>query len=114
MAWWFMRTAWIYGNAVIIDHGFGLTTLYAHLSAISHLEGKHVAAGDEIGRVGSSGLAQQPMLGFEARLDGVPLQPENWFDENWLKEHLDDPVVEIKRRLGIRVQGRWISPKIGE
>lgn len=67
-----------YGNAVVIDHGGGMTTLYGHQSRLNVSYGDHVTAGDIIGFVGSSGLATGPHLHFEVRINGVPVDPEDY------------------------------------
>ncbi len=64
-----------YGNCVIIDHGDGITTLYAHLNSFSVEEGDIVEAGDEIGLIGSTGYSLGPHLHFEVRVDDVPVNP---------------------------------------
>jgi murein DD-endopeptidase MepM/ murein hydrolase activator NlpD len=66
-----------YGNVIIIDHGDGLTTLYAHLSKIGVNIGKIVNTGDAIGNVGQTGGATGPHLHFELRENGVPENPAN-------------------------------------
>lgn len=64
-----------YGLVVVIDHGGGLATVYAHLSGASVEPGDPVARGDRIGLVGSSGQVTGPHLHFEVRLDGEPVDP---------------------------------------
>ena len=67
-----------YGNAVEVDHGDGLSTLYAHASQVLVKPGEKVAAGQEIGRVGQSGRATGPHLHFELRKDDRPVDPTQY------------------------------------
>jgi murein DD-endopeptidase MepM/ murein hydrolase activator NlpD len=64
-----------YGNMVEIDHGNGLMTRYGHLSTILVTEGQRVEAGEEIGKVGSTGRSTGPHLHYEVRIDGEPVDP---------------------------------------
>lgn len=64
-----------YGKLVVVDHGGGTATLYGHLSSIAVSAGQRVAAGDLVGRVGSSGYSTGPHLHFEVRVDGRPVDP---------------------------------------
>jgi len=68
-----------YGNTVIITHGSGISTLYAHMSRFGVGKGDQVAKGDTIGFVGSTGRSTGPHLHFEVRVDGAPYDPLGWF-----------------------------------
>jgi murein DD-endopeptidase MepM/ murein hydrolase activator NlpD len=67
-----------YGNTIIVDHGGGISTLYAHLSKILVGEGQSVKRGERIGLVGSTGISTGPHLHFEVRKDGQHVSPWNW------------------------------------
>ena len=64
-----------YGNTVVVSHGEGFTTLYAHMSDMNVSAGDQVAGGDLIGWVGNTGWSTGSHLHFEVRLDGVALDP---------------------------------------
>lgn len=64
-----------YGNMVIVAHGGGVTTHYAHLSSFDVEVGSHVERGTIVGRAGSTGRATSPHLHYELRLDGIALNP---------------------------------------
>jgi murein DD-endopeptidase MepM/ murein hydrolase activator NlpD len=64
-----------YGQMVEVDHGSGLVTRYAHLSAIQAAVGQEVEAGATLGRVGTTGRSTGPHLHYEVRIDGEPVDP---------------------------------------
>lgn len=67
-----------YGNLVVLDHGNGLETYYAHQRDLAVRTGDRVAAGQTIGTVGATGTATGPHLHFEVRRDGTPQDPAPW------------------------------------
>ena len=68
------------GNYVVIDHGNGYTTTYAHLQDMTVDIGQPVNIGDQIGTVGATGMATGPCLHLELRLNGEPLDPEDYWE----------------------------------
>ncbi len=76
----------IYGNAVVIDHGFGLMSLYGHLSSIDVSEGQQVERGEVIGRSGETGLAGGDHLHFTLLIHGKPVNPVEWWDPAWIRD----------------------------
>jgi murein DD-endopeptidase MepM/ murein hydrolase activator NlpD len=68
-----------YGNVVVINHGYGYQTLYAHLSKVLVKPGRRVKRGDVIAKSGKSGLASGPHLHYEVRHNGVSMNPTDFF-----------------------------------
>lgn len=78
----------IYGNAVVVDHGYGLMTLYAHLSSLGVKAGDSVARGQSLGRTGDTGLAGGDHLHFTVLVAGLPVNPAEWWDGHWIQDRL--------------------------
>ncbi|MCB0323706.1 MAG: M23 family metallopeptidase [Bdellovibrionales bacterium] len=89
------------GKTLILDHGFGLMTLYSHLQSIECKVGDRVEPGAVIAVAGSSGWAGEPQTDLEFRLHGIPVRPEEWWDRNWLKGHIEDKIAHAKRLVGL-------------
>jgi murein DD-endopeptidase MepM/ murein hydrolase activator NlpD len=64
-----------YGRLVVVDHGFGVTTYYGHLSSFNVLAGQQLHRGDTIGNVGVSGRSTGPHVHYEVRINGAPVNP---------------------------------------
>jgi len=78
----------IYGNCVIVDHGMGLQSLYAHLSSIGVQEGQTVEMNAELGRSGQTGLAGGDHLHFTMILHGEFVTPVDWWSAQWVEDRV--------------------------
>lgn len=78
----------IYGQTVVLDHGLGLQTLYAHLSSINVAEGDLVEKGHTLGRTGTTGLAVGDHLHFEVLVSGTSVNPVEWWDATWIQNNI--------------------------
>lgn len=78
----------IYGQCIILDHGLGLQTLYAHLSVMDVSVGDIVQRGQVIGRTGATGLAGGDHLHFGVIIGGVPVNPIEWWDKTWIQNNI--------------------------
>ena len=78
----------IYGNAVILDHGLGLFTLYGHLSVIDVKIGDNVTKRQVIGKTGETGLAAGDHLHYGVYLDGIAVLPVEWWDPKWIDANI--------------------------
>lgn len=67
-----------FGNVLMVDHGGGISTVYAHCSRLIAHSGQRVKRGEIIGKVGSTGLATGPHLHFEVHVNNVAVNPRNW------------------------------------
>lgn len=87
----------IYGNTVIVDHGLGLFSLYGHLSEVGATPGTRVARGDPIGKTGDTGLAAGDHLHFSMMVRGVHVDPVEWWDEHWIRDHVESRLAAYPR-----------------
>lgn len=78
----------IYGNCVVVDHGYGLQTLYGHMSHIDVHEGDMVKRGQVMGQSGMTGMAGGDHIHFSMLLDGVQIDPKEWWDAHWIQDHI--------------------------
>jgi murein DD-endopeptidase MepM/ murein hydrolase activator NlpD len=78
----------IYGNCVILDHGLGVQSLYAHLSAIDVKDGDTVEKGGALGRTGVTGLAGGDHLHFTMLVNGTAVNPVEWWDGHWMEDRV--------------------------
>ena len=90
----------IYGDCVVIDHGMGVQSLYAHLSSVTVEAGDRVNRGETIGRSGSTGMAGGDHLHFAVLVAGRPVDPAEWWDSHWIADRVDRKLLEagIRRR----------------
>jgi len=79
-----------YGNLVIVDHGFGYRTYYAHLSKYNVVKGQKIKRGDVVGFVGSTGRSQAPHLHYEVRVNGEPINPVHFYYGNISAEEFEE------------------------
>ena len=80
----------IYGNMPLIDHGFGLATLYGHCSQLLADEGDEVRAGQMIAQTGKTGLALGDHLHFGILVHGIEVWPMDWMKGNWIHKNIDN------------------------
>ena len=86
----------IYGNAVILDHGLGVQSLYGHLASIDVKAGDSVEKGQQLGRSGMTGLAAGDHLHFAILVNGSPVSPVEWWDPHWIEDRIVRKVREAR------------------
>jgi len=92
----------IYGNLPIIDHGFGLYTLYGHCSEVHVQEGDAVNNGQEIAKTGLSGYAMGDHLHFGILVQGIEVRPEEWMDTKWIYDNITSVIESAKLNINQR------------
>ncbi len=78
----------IYGNCIVLDHGYGVQSIYGHLSEIDVKVGDWVDKGKRMGIAGETGLAGGIHVHFGMQVDGVQVNPREWWDEHWIHDHV--------------------------
>jgi murein DD-endopeptidase MepM/ murein hydrolase activator NlpD len=84
----------IYGNCVVLDHGMGVQSLYAHLSSLDVEKGDRVTKGEPIGRSGMTGLAAGDHVHFSMLVAGRPVNPTEWWDPKWIRDRITRKLTE--------------------
>ncbi len=84
----------IYGNTVIIDHGFGLFSLYSHLSSMSVQEEQMVEKDGIIGRTGTTGMAGGDHLHFSILVHNTFVNPVEWWDAAWIDNNITSKLTQ--------------------
>jgi murein DD-endopeptidase MepM/ murein hydrolase activator NlpD len=91
-----------FGNCIVIDHGYGLQTVYGHLSDIKVITGQNVKRGDLIGISGSSGLSSGPHLHYQVEQFGAHKNPVNFFNNDVNAEEYSDMIQAFESKSKLR------------
>jgi hypothetical protein len=78
----------IYGNCVVLDHGYALQSIYGHMRQIDVKVGDLVKKGQKLGIAGETGLAGGVHVHFGMQIDGVQINPREWWDEHWIQDRI--------------------------
>jgi murein DD-endopeptidase MepM/ murein hydrolase activator NlpD len=78
----------IYGNCIVLDHGYALQSIYGHLRQIDVKPGDMVKKGQTMGIAGRTGLAAGVHVHFSMQVDGVQINPREWWDEHWIRDRI--------------------------
>jgi len=78
----------IFGNCIVLDHGYALQSIYGHLQRIDVKVGDLVKKGEKMGLAGSTGLAEGVHVHFGMQIDGVQINPREWWDEHWIHDRI--------------------------
>ena len=86
----------IYGTTVVIDHGFGLFSMYSHLSFSAVKAGDQVTRGGILGRTGSTGMAGGDHLHFSMLINDTFVNPVEWWDNKWIQNNVQSKIEQVK------------------
>jgi murein DD-endopeptidase MepM/ murein hydrolase activator NlpD len=78
----------IYGNCVVVDHGYALQSIYGHMNRIDVKVGDMVKKNQSLGVAGATGLAGGVHVHFSMQIDGVQINPVEWWDEHWIHDRI--------------------------
>ena len=92
----FAKPLGIYGKTVILDHGYGLFSMYSHLSQIAVQVGGRVARGDKLGRTGSTGMAGGDHLHFSILINDTFVNPVEWWDRKWIQNNVTSKIEWVR------------------
>lgn len=95
----FVENLGIYGKTIVIDHGFGLFSMYAHLSQVNAENGQKVSKGDIIGRTGITGLAGGDHLHFGVFIHNTFVNPLEWWDKAWIQNNISSKIDTVSSLL---------------
>ena len=86
----------IYGKTVLLDHGFGLFSMYSHLNSFNVTVGQMVSKNDILGYTGSTGMAAGDHLHYSMLVRNTFVNPIEWWDEGWIKNNISDKIKEVQ------------------
>ena len=85
----------LYGNAIIVDHGQGIFSVYGHMSEIGVKLGQHLKKGDIMGKTGRTGFAMGDHLHFSIVAGGQFVNPVEWWDSHWIADNVTKKLAEL-------------------
>ena len=92
----FVENLGIYGGTIVMDHGFGLFSMYSHLSHMDVTVGQDVEKGAIIGKTGRTGLAGGDHLHFSMLVHHTFVNPLEWWDAQWIQNNIDDKLQALQ------------------
>lgn len=87
----------IYGNCIVVDHGYGLQTIYGHMRQIDVKVGDTVTKEQVMGRSGATGLAGGDHIHYSIQVDGVQVNPIEWWDDHWIQDRILSKIGPAKK-----------------
>jgi len=88
----------IYGNCIVLDHGYGLQSIYGHMADIAVKPGDMVKKSQQMGHSDSTGLAAGDHVHFSMQVDGVQINPVEWWDEHWIHDRIFSKIQAANER----------------